>query len=360
MRVALFAASRPHYRMAAALARLADRHAAWRSLLMDALAPDVRQGLPAVPAGTAHHRLPAPPSRPATATEEAVHACLHTEEADALLIFGGGETALAAARAARRAGVLLVHLEAGQRPAQAALRAAHAAIDQQALLRCCLSGQQAGLLEAEGIGEGVCVVGDALYDVFQEACADLDPHAAARWGVAPQAFVLAGLDGALQSAPPTARKVWLDRLSRWGEAAGLDILLLSDALTAAADKVGEATTLAPRLRLLPPLAPLDTLSLLCACRCLLTDSDSLQREALYAGKRAIIPHADFAGQLALPLTSGWHRVASACTVEELASLSEDLTAPCPHPGLPEGCGLALRRMLAAVMATLADHQDGLL
>lgn len=360
MRVALFAASRPHYRMAVALARLADAHAAWHSLLMDALAPDVRQGLPAVSAGMTPERLPAPPARPAKATEDAVHACLHREAVDALLVFGGGEAALAAARAARRADVLLVHLEAGQRPVQAALRAGHAALDQQALLRCCLSGRQAAILEEEGIEEGVCVVGDALYDVFQEACGALDPHAAARWDVDPQAFVLAGLDGTLQSAPPEARQTWLRRLSRWGEAAGLEILLLSDVLTGPADRAGEATALAPRLRLLPSLAPHDALSLLCACRCLLTDSDSLQREALYAGKRAIIPHAAFAGQLALPLTSGWHRVASACTAEELSALGEELARPCAHPGLPEGCGLALRRMLAAVMATLADQQDGLL
>lgn len=362
MRVALFAASRPHYRMAVGLARLAGAHAAWHSLILDALAPDVRRRLPVVPAGMTHCRLPAPSCRSAQATEEAVLACLRTEAVDALLVSGGGEAALAAAQAAERAGVLLVHLEAGQRPARDDARAGHATLDRQALLRCCLSGRQAAILEEEGIGEGVCVVGDALYDVFQEACAHLDPHAAARWGVAPQAFVLVGMDGTLQSAPSEAREACLRQLSCWGEAAGLEMLLLSDILSgpAASGTTGDMTALAPRLRLLPPLTPHDTLSLLCACRHVLTDSDSLQREALYAGKRAIIPHAALAGQLALPLTGGWHRVASACTAEELSALSEELARPCPHPGLPEGCGLALRRMLAAVMATLADLKDGLL
>lgn len=353
MRVALFAASRPHYRTAVALVRLAAAHNAWTSLLMDALAPSARQQLPPPPGGTRHHTLPAIPD------EASLAALLREDQPDALLVFGGGVPALTAGNAALRANIPLIHLEAGQRPADAALRSAHATLDARALLRCCLSRRQARTLEGEGILEGVCVVGDSLYDLFQEACPSLDPRAAARWSVAPQGFALAAPDALLRSVSDDEQYACLHELSRWGAASDMDILLLSDVLHSR-NPGPAAVELAPRLHLLPPLSPSDVLSLVCACRCLLTDSDSLQREALYAGKRVIVPHPDFAGQLASPLENGWHRTAPARTAETFAALAHALTDPCPHPGLPEGAGLALRRMLAAVMATLADRADGLL
>lgn len=358
MRVALFAASRPHYRTAIALVRLADAHAAWTSLFLDALAPQARHGLGLPPEGTLY--CPLSP----TLDEVALSALLREQQAEALLVFGGAAPALAAGKAALRAGIALIHLEAGQRPVDMIMQAAHRELDNMALLRCCLSRRQAQTLEEEGILEGVCVVGDPLHDLFQETCSRLDPHAAARWGTSPQGFALAAPDDLLRNAAPNERTACLRELSQWGMAAAMDILLLSDALPADALPAGHpgtaAVDLAPRLRLLPPLPPADVLSLVCACRCLLTDSDSLQREALYAGKRAIIPHAAPAGQLASPLGNGWHRVAPACTAETLVGLTRSLTSPCPHPGLPEGAGRALRRILAAVMATLADRADGLI
>lgn len=358
MNVALFAASRPHYRTALALARLADVHTAWTSLLFDALAPQARYGLGLPPERTRYCPLSPVPD------EVALSVLLREQQADALLVFGGAAPALAAGKAALRAGIALIHMEAGQRPDDMSLQAAHRELDALALLRCCLSRRQALTLENEGLLEGVCVVGDPLYDLFQEACPGLDPLAAARWETRPQDFALAAPDALLRSAAPDEQASCLRELSQWGMAAGMDILLLSDAFPAdafPAEHPGPAAVeLAPRLRLLPPLTPADVLSLVCACRCLLTDSDSLQREALYAGKRAIISHAAYTGQLASPLENGWHRVAPTCTAETLASLTHTLTSPCAHPGLPEGAGRALRRMLAAVMATLADRADGLI
>lgn len=344
MHVALFAASRPHYRMAAAAARLAEAHGAWRSLLLDALPPSVSLSLPA----------PEPLRTLRTAAEEEeLRELLRTERPDALLVFGGGEAALAAGRAALRENVALLHLEAGQRPDDAALRASHAFLDREALLRCCLAAPQARTLEAEGLAEGVCVTGDALYDLFQEACSDLDPAAAAaRHGMTATAFALASLDGLWRHASPADRETGLRQLAQWGGLTGMDILLLSDLPGLPAP--------VPGVRLLPALPPQETLSLLCACRCLLTDSDSLQREAFYAGKRALVPAQARPGHLALPLECGWHKFAPLHDPATLADLTVSLDEHCPHPGLPEGSGRAVRRMVAAVMATLADRADGLL
>ena len=344
MHVALLAASRPHHRIAAAVARLAEAHGAWRSLLLEVLPPAVRDSLPAP--------SPLRALRPGP-TETEFRDLLRTERPDALLVFGGGETALAAGKAALREGIPLLHMEAGQRPTDEALRAGHEFLDREALLRCCLGASQARTLEAEGIADGVCVTGDALYDLFQEACSGLDPAAAVeRLQPTASAFALVSLDGLWRTATPEQRPAAQRQLAEWGRLTGMDILLLSDMPALPAP--------VPGVRLLPALPPEETLSLLCACRCLLTDSDSLQREAFYAGKRALVPADARPGQLALPLESGWHKPAPPHDPAALAELTDALSASCPHPGLPEGSGRAVRRMVAAVMATLADRADGLL
>lgn len=344
MHVALFAASRPHCRMAAAVAALAEAHGAWRSLLLEALPPAVSLSLSA-PASLRSLRT--------EASEAALRELLRKERPDALLVFGGGDAALAAGRAALQEDVALLHLEAGQRPADAALRDSHVFLDREALLRCCLAAPQARTLEAEGMTEGVCVTGDALYDLFQQACSGLDPAAAAaRHGMEVSAFGLASLDGLWRNASPEDRETGLRQLAQWGRLTDMDILLLSD--------MPALPMPVPGVRLLPALPPQETLSLLCACRCLLTDSDSLQREAFYAGRRALVPTLARPGQLALPLECGWHKAAPLHDPAALAGLTASLDAPCPHPGLPEGSGRAVRRMVAAVMATLADRADGLL
>ena len=344
MHVAFFAASRPHYRMAAAIARLAEAHGAWHSLLIHALPPSVLSSLPVQATPRTLRTEPA---------EAALRSLLRTERPDALLVFGGGEAALAAGRAAVAEQVPLLHLEAGQRPAEAALRASHEFLDREALLRCCLDARQARTLEEEGIAEGVCVVGDALYDLFQEACSGLDPDAAlARHQLTGAAFALASLDGLWLAAAPEERQAALRQLAEWGRLTDMRILLLSDMPSLPAP--------VPGVQRLPALPPLETLSLLCACRCLLTDSDSLLREAFYAGKRALAPASARPGQLALPLECGWHKPAPLHDPATLAELTAALAEPCPHPGLPEGSGRAVRRMTAAVMATLADRADGLL
>lgn len=344
MHVALFAASRPHYRMAAAVARLAEAHGAWRSLLIHALPPSVLSTLPAQAPLRSLRTEP---------TEAGLRGLLRAERPDALLVFGGGEAAFVAGRAAVEEQIALLHLEAGQRPAEPALRASHEFLDREALLRCCLDVRQARTLEEEGFTEGVCVVGDALYDLFQEACPALDPAAAlARHQLTDAAFALVSLDGLWQAATPEERRAALCRLAEWGRLAEMPILLLSDLPDLPAPVAGVCR--------LPALTPEETLSLLCACRCLLTDSDSLQREAFYAGRRALVPASARPGQLALPLECGWHKAAPLQAPETLAELAAALAAPCPHPGLPEGSGRAVRRMTAAVMATLADRADGLL
>lgn len=97
------------------------------------------------------------------------------------------------------------------------------------------------------------------------------------------------------------------------------------------------------------------LSLLCACVFAVSDSPSLLREALYAGKRVLLLPPLRPDQVAVH--DGWHK---ACpSAADLAAAGDALLRPCPHPGLPGTSGQASRRVAAAVMAILADIADGI-
>lgn len=109
------------------------------------------------------------------------------------------------------------------------------------------------------------------------------------------------------------------------------------------------------IRILPPLTHIAFLSLVCASTFVVTDSPALQREALYAGKRALLLPPVPSGSAAVQ--NGWH---IACTsAADLAAAGETVLQPCPHPGLPGTSGQASRRVAAAVMAILADIADGI-
>ena len=109
------------------------------------------------------------------------------------------------------------------------------------------------------------------------------------------------------------------------------------------------------IRILPPLTHTAFLSLVCASTFVVTDSPALQREALYAGKRALLLPPVPSGSAAVQ--NGWH---IACTsAADLAAAGETVLQPCPHPGLPGTSGQASRRVAAAVMAILADIADGI-
>ena len=78
-----------------------------------------------------------------------------------------------------------------------------------------------------------------------------------------------------------------------------------------------------------------------------------QRRSCAAGKRALLlpPVPSDAVQ------NGWH--IACASAADLATAGETVLQPCPHPGLPGTSGQASRRVVAAVMAILADIADGI-
>ena len=278
---------------------------------------------------------------------------IQREAPAAVLVYGHSVTTLAAALAAAEHGIPVIHVGAGQLPRDMNCpEGRHAGLtDRLSSLLCCLDPADEQRLHAELMERGSCVTGDTLYDLFEMDRPRLRPfEEAERHGMAAGTFILCYLRHPATLRSPERRRLLLALHARQG----LSILLVQhpSALSCFQDP---GRQLPSGIRILPPLTHVAFLSLLCACVFAVSDSPSLLREALYAGKRVLLLPPLRPDQVAVH--DGWHK---ACpSAADLAAAGDALLRPCPHPGLPGTSGQASRRVAAAVMAILADIADGI-
>lgn len=282
---------------------------------------------------------------------------IQREAPAAVLVYGHSVTTLAAALAAAEHGIPVIHVGTGQLPRDMNCpEGRHAGLtDRLSSLLCCLDPADEQRLHAELMERGSCVTGDTLYDLFEMDRPRLRPfEEAERHGMAAGTFILCYLRHPATLRSPERRRLLLEGLQALHARQGLSILLVQhpSALSCFQDP---GRQLPSGIRILPPLTHVAFLSLLCACVFAVSDSPSLLREALYAGKRALLLPPLRPDQVAVH--DGWHK---ACpSAADLAAAGDALLRPCPHPGLPGTSGQASRRVAAAVMAILADIADGI-
>ena len=282
---------------------------------------------------------------------------LHREAPAAVLVYGHSATTLAAALAAAEHGIPVIHVGAGQCPeGMGSPEGRHAGLtDRLSSLLCCLDPADEQDLHARQMERGTCVTGDTLYDLFEQDRPRLQPfEEAERHGATFGEFILCYLSRPAALRSPDGIRSLLEGLQALHARQERPVLLVQHPSALACFQEREQQ-IPDGIRILPPLTHTAFLSLVCASTFVVTDSPALQREALYAGKRALLlppePSGSAAGQ------NGWQ---IACTsAADLAAAGETVLQPCPHPGLPGTSGQASRRVAAAVMAILADIADGI-
>ena len=282
---------------------------------------------------------------------------LHREAPAAVLVYGHSVTTLAAALAAAEHGIPVIHVGAGQRPENmSSSEGRHAELtDRLSSLLCCLDPADEQYLHARQMERGTCVTGDTLYDLFEQDRPRLQPfEEAERHGAAFGEFILCYLSRPAAIHSPDDLLSLLEGLQALHTRQECPILLVRhpSALTCFQELEQQ---IPDGIRILPPLTHIDFLSLVCASTFVVTDSPALQREALYAGKRALLLPPVPSGSAAIQ--NGWH--IACASAADLAAAGETVLQPCPHPGLPGTSGQASRRVAAAVMAILADIADGI-
>lgn len=203
----------------------------------------------------------------------------------AVVVIGDTNSTLGCALAASKAGVPIVHVEAGLRAAEPNLpeEANRRVVDALAHLLCAPCEGAADRLRAERAPGSVVVTGDVARDVLIRNLR-VAPAPAAR-----PPFVLATTHRAAITASPAA----LDDLVSALGTIGLPVRLpLHPRTRAALERFGLMPALPPSVEIGPPLGYLELLAAVRDAVAVVTDSGGVQREAYWLGTPCVTVRAE--------------------------------------------------------------------
>lgn len=209
---------------------------------------------------------------------ERIEPVLIAEAPDWCVIYGDTNSTLAAALAAAKLGIPIAHVEAGLRSFDRSMpeEINRVVADRLSNVLLCPSNVARRNLAAEGITEGVHVVGDVMADAARlfgpiaERSTVLD-----ELGVEDGGYALATIHREANTRQPS-----LGRLVEALSAVDTDVLLPLHPRTKAALE-REGLVFGGRVRVLAPVGYLEFTALLRGARVLLTDSGGAQKEAYF-------------------------------------------------------------------------------
>jgi UDP-N-acetylglucosamine 2-epimerase len=209
---------------------------------------------------------------------------LRSERPDYLLIYGDTNSTLAGALAASKLFVPVAHVEAGLRSFNRRMpeEVNRVVADHLSNVLFCPSETAVANLAAEGITDGVHVVGDVMLDVLHWALERVgaQPPVLSRWGLSPKSYLLATLHRSENTD---------DRARLAAILQGLDALdenepVIFPVHPRARKVINDAGFhLKPHVRLVDPLGYLDMVAATASARLVLTDSGGLQKETYWLG-----------------------------------------------------------------------------
>ena len=226
------------------------------------------------------------------------------ERPDAVLVYGDTNSTLAGALAAAKAGAPVAHVEAGLRSFDRSMpeELNRMLVDRLSSLLFCPSETAVRNLEAEGITDGVHVVGDVMLDANRRfAPIALErSHALGSAGVEPGAYVLVTVHREANVRMPALGSI-VTALNELGE----PVVFPAHPRTAAAI-AGEGIELAPHVRMLPPVGYLDFAALAARARVVVTDSGGVQKEAYWYGVPCVTLRTST--EWVETVAAGWNRL----------------------------------------------------
>jgi UDP-GlcNAc3NAcA epimerase len=267
-------------------------------------------------------------------------------EPDAVLVYGDTNSTLAGALAPAKLNVSIAHVEAGLRSFDRTMpeELNRLLVDRVSALLFCPSDVAVANLAAEGIVEGVHVVGDVMYD----ANLRLAPIARARSkaleeaGVEPGRYLVLTLHRQANTEPDALARI-AEALRRLEEPVVFPVHPRTDAALAAA-----GISLDSAVRALSPAGYLDFAALASQARLILTDSGGVQKEAYWYGVPCITLRTT--SEWVETIETGWNRLVGT-DPELIVSAVQGAHAPAERPDL-YGDGRAAER-IADLLCTMS-------
>jgi UDP-N-acetylglucosamine 2-epimerase len=264
------------------------------------------------------------------------------ERPDAVVVRGDTNSTLAGARAAERAGVPLVHVEAGMRSYRGDMPEERNRVetDRLADLLCAPTGAAAERLAREGVRGEVVATGDVLFDMLLESRSRL-PAAGER-----DPYVLATVHRNYNTDDPGRLAAVLACLAA---VPARVVLPLHPRTRARIADFGLRTPANVELR--APVTYTAMLALERDAQAVVTDSGGVQREAYFWGVRCITLREET--EWTETVESGWNVLAGAQPELVAEAFARDL--PAERPPL-FGDGRAAHAIADAVVALLAREE----
>jgi UDP-GlcNAc3NAcA epimerase len=267
---------------------------------------------------------------------------LLTELPDAVLIYGDTNSTLAGALAACKLRIPVAHVEAGLRSFNREMPEEHNRVlaDHCADRLFCPTPTAAANLSAEGITQGVYLVGDTMYDALLQFApiARAQSQILTRCDLHPKGYLLATLHRPYNTDNPEQLAAILAALDALGEPVVLPIHPRTRQRLATFNLQPSTVN----LQLIDPVGYLDMLMLEQNARLILTDSGGIQKEAYLLAVPCVTlrPETEWVETVA----AGWNRL----TWGDPAAIIDAVRRPWPDgsPALIFGDGHAAERIVA--------------
>lgn len=239
---------------------------------------------------------------------EGIETVLLREKPDAVLVYGDTNSTLAGALAAAKLGIPIVHVEAGLRSFVRDMpeEINRVLTDRLSTLCCCPSDSARVNLAAEGITQGVSVVGDVMLDALTDTATRVahDSARLAALGVEPAGYLLATVHRAANTDDLARLRAII---AAFGAARETVLWPMHPRTRHVLGREGIA--LPTNVRAVEPLGYLDLVAALQHARAVVTDSGGLQKEAYWLGVPCVTLRDET--EWTETVASGWNVLADA-------------------------------------------------
>jgi UDP-N-acetylglucosamine 2-epimerase len=277
----------------------------------------------------------------------AIERVLLAEKPDWALVYGDTNSTLAGALAAAKLHIPVAHVEAGLRSFNRRMpeEINRVLCDHAAELLLCPTQTAVDNLKAEGITQGVHLVGDVMYEALTWAVARgrKQGNMPARLGLKEKGFLLATVHRAENTDNPGRLKGILEAFNQ------LDEELVWPVHPRTRAKLAETDWRAGRhVRLVEPVGYLAMACLESAARLMLTDSGGMQKEAMWLGTPCVTLREET--EWVETVERGWNVLAGAKT-EAIVKAAKGFKRPGKGYS-PKGLGRGAAKRCVEIMARM--------